>query len=123
MAYTTFPSYAQFLLDGYAMSVGGGVARDEMDDGYTQQSPTQSRTLVSVPLTYRLSSQADHEAFEQWRREDLRNGSLFFAWRDPRDRTGATQRRARIVKGEVQYKPLSRRLDEWSATFQLEYYA
>jgi hypothetical protein len=123
MAFTTFPPYAHFLLDGYAISVGGGVSRDEMDDGYTQQVPTQSRSLVTIPITYRLRSLADQEAFEQWRRDELRNGSLFFAWPDPRDRTGATQRRARIVKGEVQYKPLTRRLDEWSATFQLEYYA
>lgn len=122
MAYTSFPAYAQFLLDGYAISIASGVARDDMDDGYTQQTPLQSRGLVTIPLTYRLRSEADFESFEQWRRVDLANGALFFAWRDPRDRFGVTTRRARIVKGEVQYKPLTPRMDEWTATFQLEYY-
>lgn len=122
MAYTTFPAYAQFLLDGYGIKAGGGVSRDEMDDGYTQQQPKLSRTLVTVPLTYRLTSLEDQESFERWRRDDLANGSLFFAWPDPRPSVLQVVRRARIVKGDVEYEPLTNRMDDWTVAFTLEYY-
>lgn len=122
MAYTQFPPYAQFLLEGYSVKVGGGVSRDEMEDGYTQQTPKQSRTLSTIPLKYRLLTQEDMDAFERWRQADLANGSLFFAWPDPRGALLPLVRRARIVNGEVEYEPLTETLDEWTASFTLEYY-
>ena len=122
MAYTEFPSNAQFLLDGYKLSAGGGVDRDEMDDGYIQQTPNASATRYEVPLTYRLASLADMEAFEAWRHDDLVNGALHFAWTDPRYRRNGTVRRARIVKGEVTYMPMDRAMGDWTASFVLEYF-
>jgi len=122
MAFTQFPAFAQFLLDGYKVRVGGGVVRHEMDDGHTQQTPTSSRSLVTIPVTYRLFSEADKDAFEHWRRVDLVNGSLFFAWPDPRSGLQPVMRRARIVKGEVEYEPLTTLMDDWTASFTMEYY-
>jgi len=123
MAYTTFPAYAQHLLNGYQLAAAASVARTEMDDGYIQQTPTQSMVRYEVELSYRLDSAARQVAFERWRREDLRAGALYFAWTDVADFTGDTQRRARIVKGEVVYKLLTDRFDEWMVSFKLEYYA
>lgn len=122
MAYTTFPDYAQFLLDGYRLSAGGGVDRDEMEDGYIHQVPSNSATRYEVPLTYRLRSQAAKDAFEAWRRDDLANGALHFAWVDPRYRSNPPTRRARIVKGEVVYQPMNAGLEDWTASFVLEYF-
>jgi hypothetical protein len=124
MAYTTFPVYAQLVLDdGYQPSAGGGIARTEMDDGFIEQARIQSRARYEVELAYRLCSQADKDAFETWRREDLLLGSSYFAWPDPEDSTGATLRRARIVNGAVRYQALSNRFDEYLASFALEYWA
>ncbi|MDR2155898.1 MAG: hypothetical protein LBE78_12895 [Burkholderiaceae bacterium] len=124
MAYTTFPAYAQLVLDdGYQPSAGGGVARTEMDDGFIEQSRLQSLARYEVDLSYRLQSQADKDAFESWRRDDLGLGAAYFAWPDPEDATGATLRRARLVNGAVRYQALSNRFDEYLATFTLEYWA
>lgn len=123
MAYTTFPAYAQFLLDGFEVAMSGGVQRDEMSDGYVQQVPLQSRGRAVVPLTYRLASLGDKAAFELWRSVDLVHGALWFAWVDPRDRAGATVRRARIVGGEVTYRPKDRRMENWLVSFTLEYWS
>jgi len=123
MAFTTFPTYAQWLLDGYQVAPTGGVERTEMDDGYVHQAPIQSLSRYEQPLTYRLASLADMEAFETWRRVDLRNGALYFAWPDVAYPSGTKVRRARIMEGKVIYKLLTDRMDEWTVAFNLEYYA
>jgi len=123
MAYTTFPAYAQLVLDNaWQTSASGGVARTEMDDGFIEQASVQSHARYEVELAYRLFSQADKDRFEAWRRNDLRLGALYFAWIDPEDATGATLRRARIVNGAVRYQALSNRFDEYLASFTLEYW-
>ncbi|MCL1962366.1 MAG: hypothetical protein FWG56_11490 [Desulfovibrionaceae bacterium] len=123
MAYTRFPDYAQWLADDYGITSGGDLNRDEMEDGYVHQSPKTSLGRHELSLTYRLASQADYEAFEAWRRDDLANGARYFAWPDVADPSGNTLRRARIVSGQVQYKALTDRFDHWSASFTLEYWA
>lgn len=123
MAYTRFPDYAQLVLeDDYEPQAAGGVERTEMDDGFVEQVPIQSLARYEIALSYRLASQADKDAFEVWRRETLRLGTAYFAWPDPEDPTGATLRRARIVSGEVAYKALSNRFDDYLASFTLEYW-
>jgi len=122
MAYTTFPEYAQFLTDDNQVAAAGGIERTEMDDGFITQTPIQSLARYELALTYRLMSRDDMESFEQWRRVDLALGALYFAWPDPYDPTGATLRRARIVNGAVTYKPLNTLLEDFTATFTLEYW-
>jgi len=120
MAYTAFPAFAQFVMDGYAIEPVDGVQRDEMEDGYIQQGPANSRTLYQQLVTYRLHSNAERQDFEAWR-VALGRGALHFAWPDPAD--GATKR-ARIVGGKVRYEPLTKtRVDEWLVSFTVEYYA
>lgn len=121
MAIATFPTYALVWLDGFEQKASAKVLRDEMEDGYTHQAPGSSRTRFELPLTYRLATTAYKEAFEAWRAANGR-GALFFRWPDPTDPTGATVRRARIVGGEVIYRPLNRRLDDWTVSFTLEYW-
>ncbi len=123
MAYSSFPAYAQVLLDGFAQHATAAVQRDEMEDGYVHQAPANSLTRYEHPLVYRLASLADKTAFEDWRRITLANGALHFEWSDPVDPLGLTLRRARIVKGEVTYKPVTNRFDDWQASFTLEYWA
>lgn len=122
MVYTDFPAYALVMLDGFEQRASGKVLRTDMEDGYTQQAPAQSLARYELPLTYRLATTALKDAFEAWRRGNG-NGALFFRWPDPVDPTGATRRRARIVSGEVVYKPLNRRLDDWQVSFTLEFWA
>lgn len=122
MAIVIFPSYAMLLVDGFELRASGHVQRSEMEDGYTHQAPAHSLTRYELPLTYRLATTALKEAFEAWRVGNG-NGALFFRWPDPVDPTGATLRRARFVKGETVYKPLTRRLDDWQVSFTLEYWA
>ncbi len=122
MAYTTFPSYAQLLLDENQLQATPGVERTEMDDGFIAQTPVQTLTRYEVNLTYRLRSAEDREAFEQWRRVDLAQGARYFAWPDIYDPTGTAVRRARIVNGAVTYKLLDKLFENFSATFTLEFW-
>lgn len=123
MAYTQFPAYAQFLLDGYTAKSGSALERTEMADGYIEQTPRNTRARTERMVTYRLGSLADRNAFEAWRREALSDGALHFAWPVPDDPTGATLRRARIVGGEVTYTALTNRLDDFTAAFTVEYWS
>lgn len=120
MAYTSFPAYAQFLTDGYAVKTGGGLERTEMSDGYIEQPPSDTRGRVEYTVTYRLASLEERHAFEAWRRDALRQGAQYFAWPVPEDPSGATVCRARIVNGEVAYAALTDRLDEFTAAFTVE---
>jgi len=122
MAYTTFPAYAQFLLDDYQLAAGGGIERTDMDDGFIAQTPIQSLARYEVTLTYRLRSREDMDAFERWRSIDLVLGARYFAWPDVYDTTGTTMRRARIVNGAVTYKALNSLLEDYSVSFTLEYW-
>lgn len=122
MAQPVFPSYAMFVLDGYAISAGGGVQRDEMDDGYIAQVPKASLSRYEIPVTYRLATRDDKDLFETWRRETLGNGARWFTWTDVADRT--TLRRARLVDGAVEYRPAHRRIaGDWFASMTIEYWA
>lgn len=123
MAYNQFPAYAQLVLeDDYEPQASGGVERTEMDDGFVEQVPIQSLARYELALSYRLFSQADKDAFEDWRRKDLRLGTAFFAWPDPEDPNGTVRRRARIVGGSVAYRALTNRFDDYLATFTVEYW-
>lgn len=120
--YTTFPSYAQLLLDGLTETAGNDVERTEMSDGYVEQLPGNTRSRTERTPTYRLASLDEKVAFELWRRVDLRDGALHFAWPLPEDPTGATVVRARIMTGKVTYTPLTNRLDEFSVALTVEYW-
>ncbi|KWH38532.1 hypothetical protein WL99_32880 [Burkholderia cepacia] len=122
MAYTTFPNYAQLLLDDTQLQAMPGVERTEMDDGFIAQVPVQTLTRYEVTLTYRLSCPEDREAFEQWRSVDLAQGARYFAWPDIYDPRGTAVRRARIVNGAVTYKLLDRLLENHSVSFTLEFW-
>ncbi|WP_175716536.1 hypothetical protein [Burkholderia anthina] len=122
MAYTTFPAHAQLLLDDNQLQPTIGVERTEMDDGFIAQVPLQSLTRYEVTLTYRLHSAEDRDAFEQWRSVDLVQGARYFAWPDIYDPTGTTIRRARLVNGTVTYRPLNSLLENFSASFTLEFW-
>lgn len=119
MAYTAFPDYAQFLMDGYSIETFDGASRDQMEDGYTHQAPANSLTRYEASLKYRLASPARKDAFEAWRVGNGQ-GMLHFAWPDP---DSGTIRRARIINGKVNYSPLTKsRVDEWIAAFTVEYF-
>lgn len=123
MAYSTFPAYAQVLLDNFEQRPSSNVGRSEMEDGYVHQAPANSLSRYEQPMVYRLDSLARKNAFEDWRRYTLAGGALWFEWTDPADPLGTTRRRARFVKGDVSYKPVTNRFDDWQASFTLEYWA
>jgi hypothetical protein len=123
MAYSSFPSYAQFLTTSYEETMSGGVERSETDDGFVQQVPLQSLGRVEIMLTYRLPSEQAKADFEAWRRQTLANGALHFEWTHPQGWAGDVKYRARMVGGKCKYTPLNNRLDDWQVSFALEYFA
>ncbi len=119
MTYTSFPDYAEFLMDGFQEQVNPSVIRTDFEDGYSKQDAPNSQQAVTVPVRYRLQTAQRKHDFEQWRQVDLRLGMLWFEWIDP---SNGLARRARIVKGAVTYTPQTDRFDEWQASFSLEYW-
>lgn len=125
MSYSNFPSYAQFLTDGFLPKVAGGVERSEYEDGFVHQVPTHSLARYEVPVSYRLDSVQKLQDFRHWRDKTLANGALYFAWTEPTHPASADfekPRRARIVGGEVSYRATTDRLDDWTATMVIEYW-
>ncbi len=112
-----FPIYAKHLFDGFAENPKPVVQRTEMESGPAKQLLVSSRQMVERPVTYKLSSKADYQAFKAWVAGEAAYGNNWFDWTDPVD---STVKQARIVKGEISYTPLSKALTKWTAAFTLE---
>lgn len=120
MALPVFPAYAQFVLDGFKPKREKNLQRTEFEDGYIKQDPVNSRRSTSTPVKYLLRSQEHKVAFDAWIEVELGFGARWFKWLNPE--TGAVVR-ARIREGVVEYEPLTTRMDEWAATFTIEYWS
>jgi len=120
MPVPTFPAYAQFVRDGFEPEREANALRTPFEDGYVKQDPVNSRRLTSTSIKYLLRTMADKAAFDAWVEQDLRFGTYWFNWVNPE--TLATVR-ARIREGKVKYQPLTNRLDEWAATFTIEFWS
>jgi len=115
-----FPSYAQFVLDGFKPKREKNTNRTPFDDGSIKQDPVNSRRVTSTSVKYLLRTPADKAAFDQWVELSLRFGAYWFVWTNPET---STITRARIRDGEVEYEALTSRMDEWAATFTIEFWS
>ena len=112
-----FPTYAQILLDGYAVQQASALKRTEMDAGPPKQRLDRSRQMVERQITVRLRSRDDYTTFMSWFRDTIHRGADWFDWPDPE--TLATVQ-ARIKNGELQRKPMNTALTLWHVSFTLE---
>ncbi len=112
-----FPTYAEILLDGYAVSQASALKRSEMDAGPPKQRLDRSRQMVERTVTVRLRSRADYTAFMSWFRDTIHRGADWFDWPDPETLTTV---QARIKNGELQRKPMNTALTLWHVSFTME---
>lgn len=115
-----FPAYALLLFDPQAdRAPQPAVDRTEMERGPPKQLPRATRAMVRLPVQYILKTQADYLSFVTFFNDTLRKGADWFDWTDP---AGNVVRQARIVGGEIRYRPTRRDLERWIVSFELEYW-
>ena len=112
----TFPNYAILLFEGFAENPASNVSRTEMESGPPKQATTSSRGMVERPVVYALESPAQYQSFKDWVKS-IGGGADWFLWNDPVD---GVQKPARIVSGQISYKPRVSTLQSWRASFSLE---
>lgn len=112
-----FPAYLLLLQDNYGEKQGSNLHRTDVEQGQPKQGVKGSRALHSRTVTYLATSLANYLAFETWFRTTVKWGALWFDWTDPKD--GVTKK-ARIVNGEYDGKPMNGTLTHWDITFQIE---
>jgi len=115
MALPVFPSYAKVLLTGFGQKADFGVLRTDMDGGIAKQRRRFSMPIVTRSVSLQITSRANKLAFDAWMSNELQGGTGWFTWYDPVERTS---KRARFVKGELDWKPQT--IEIWTATGQLE---
>lgn len=112
-----FPSYAQVVLDGYAVEQASALKRTEMDAGPAKQRLDRSRQMVEHTVTVRLRSRADYNAFMAWFRDTIHRGADWFDWVDPETLSTV---QGRIQNGQISRKPMNSALSIWMVSFTLE---
>ncbi|WP_341249064.1 hypothetical protein [Cupriavidus pauculus] len=119
MTTPTFPSYMPLpTAAAFQQTPDYGVLVTEMESGPDKQRPRNTRAIVSRTMQFVVASLTVRNDFENWVRDDLAGGTLWFNWNDPL--TGTTKL-ARIVGGRVEYAAVARR-QIWTVKFTLETY-
>lgn len=119
-----FPGYPALVFNGHDYSPQVAVQRTQFEDGAVRQHMTVSRNLVRRRVRYTLCNSDDFKTFRDWVRDDLKRGALWFMWPCPiKQRDGSAQPiRARIVDGQVNYRPLDATLNAWEMDFEIEHW-
>ena len=112
-----FPGYARLVLEGFGHKRDYGVLRTETDGGVAKQRPRYSKPIVTRSATLVIRSRADKLAFDAWHSNELNGGAGWFNWHDPLDRL---DKRARFVKGELDWRAVTANMEVWTASCQLE---
>jgi len=112
----TFPAYAVLLFEGFAENPAPLVSRTEMESGPPKQAKSASRGMSERPVLYALENPAQLQSFKEWFKS-IGSGADWFLWNDPVD---GVQKPARIVGGQIAYKPRVSTLQSWRASFTLE---
>lgn len=113
----TFPNYMQVLFDGYSESMLPNLIRTEMESGPLKQRSTQCRVIKQVKIKYNVCSTETYKEFLAWYRNEIGNGSGAFYWTDPLDET---IKRARIIGGGLQSRPVNYLGSAWEIDLNLE---
>lgn len=106
----SFPSYAKILLEGFAEKRESALIRTEMESGPPKQARIKSRVMITRPVTIRLDTLADYNAFCTWYRADLHDGADWFAWNDP---ISGTSKNVRFTGDGMDSSPLSASSSLW----------
>lgn len=112
----TWPTYAKFLADDFAVRRESALRRTDMETGPAKQARVRSRVLVQRSGQVLLESKADYLAFIDWYAEDIAEGAAWFDWTDPVDNTLKT---ARIVAADLEQTPLAA-LTIWRVRLTIE---
>jgi hypothetical protein len=110
-----WPSYAQFIRNGYTESSDYGVIRTDMDSGVAKQRARYSRSIKSRDCTILIRTKADLELFKGWVGDNLHGGVDWFDMKDPV--TGKVIR-SRIKEGKIDYTPVGYQI--WNAQLTIE---
>ena len=106
------------MVSGFQQSPDFGMLVTQMDSGPDKQRPRNSIAIIQRTVQFIVDSLANRNAFEDWVRDALAGGSLWFNWPDP---LRGTTKLARIVGGKVEYSPTDSR-QTWIIKFTLETY-
>jgi hypothetical protein len=121
MAIQSLPSYATIVLEGYSESLAPAMHRSEFEDGYVRQDAKITRRRVVRSAKMRICTVEDVRDFKCWMRDSLRNGALWWLYKDPVE---GRELRARFVNGNVTFKPMSQvregSANIWTADCEIE---
>lgn len=106
------------MVSGFQHAPDFGVLVTQMDSGPDKQRPRNSTAIITRTVQFMVESLANRNAFENWVRDSLSGGVLWFNWTDPLD--GVTKL-ARIAGGRVTYSP-SDSINAWVVSFSMETY-
>ena len=90
-----FPSYGEFLLDGFGEQPESPLVRTNMESGPVKQAKLRSKIRVVRNVTYRFTN-AEYVTWKTWHKTTVAFGALWFDWINPLD--GATVQ-GRIING------------------------
>ena len=111
------PSYASIHLDGYAEQRESALMRTEMESGPPKQAKIKSRVMVTRPVTIRVNTLADYQAFVVWFSDTINEGADWFDWLDP---ISNTTKQARIQGGALDASPMGSINGAWVMRAKLE---
>jgi hypothetical protein len=112
---SVWPGYAQIA--SISEKPESALVRTQMESGPAKQTRMRSRQTVMRPVLVAIDSLADYTSFKAWIATTLRNGADWFDWSDPVD---GIIKRARIVNGDYQGRPLGNSLAYWEVSLTLE---
>ena len=112
----TFPAYAK-IAENYEEQRGkNGVIRSTVESGPPKHRRTQTRLMVTRPLTLYIETKANYLLWVDWVKTTLQSGNDWFTWTDPVD---GVAKQGRILNGEYTAKPAGG-MRLWTITLTLE---
>lgn len=97
-----FPEYVQMQISNYDEEYISGVIRSDFDSGFSKQRQTTSSNFKQINFEIIVANSRMTD-FVNWWKNDIKRGSLWFTFVDPRD---LTEKRARMVTQNLKPTPL-----------------
>lgn len=118
-----FPTYGQWLMDGFGEQPSSAVIRTQMESGPPKQVQRYSRVMVSKPVSI-LFTATEYASFKTWVSTQISGGADWFSIDDPVD---GVNKQMRMVASQGQPIYTSKAYQSapggplgWQVTFKLE---
>src|SRR6185295_9169545 len=79
-----FPNYLFLQTPDLKESTEPNVFVTTFEDGYEKVGVINSQLKTSYSATYYAENLADYEQFRVWHRNDIKQGTSFFIWKNPK---------------------------------------